>query len=148
VSVRFALSVATQCHSSPLSLPVHLKISGVSFKVYSLRCTIREGNSTRSTFQSHTVRGLKTGVFFLAFCFVFFLISFLVTLCSADSFVTTYCACKTLLYFPPTVFFFLAFSFVLFLISFLVTLCIADSFVTTYYACKTLLYFPPTVFFS
>ena len=49
--------IPLQLHSHP----VHLKISGMSFEVYSLRCTIRVENSNRSAFQSHAVRDFKTG---------------------------------------------------------------------------------------
>ena len=54
------------------SLPIHLKISSMSFEVYSLRCTIRVGNSNRSAFQNHAVRDFKTGGFLSNFLFRLF----------------------------------------------------------------------------
>jgi len=73
----FCLVCSDRIPLQPHSHPIHLKISGMSFEVYSLRCTIRVGNSNRSAFQSHAVRDFKTGEFLSSFLFRPLFISFL-----------------------------------------------------------------------
>lgn len=72
----FCLVCSDRNPLQPHNHPIHLKISGMSFEVYSLRCTIRVGNSNRSAFQSHAVQDFKTGSFLSSFS-SFFLFLFL-----------------------------------------------------------------------
>lgn len=69
----FCLVCSDRIPLQPHHHPIHLKISGMSFEVYSLRYTIRQEIRTEAHFKVMLYGILKPGVFFLAFSSVLFL---------------------------------------------------------------------------